>query len=142
MCDGKDISSDVVCLQFWSVTSVLLWCNFLNVIMPFKFFGILVIIIYKMLIGDFFKFLIVYMIMIGGFSQAMFCLFQMTDFPDETAYIGKYPGNAVLKLIGVSATFVQSHFSANFNTNKIAEMRENYCLLSRACLFTDGDHTP
>eukprot|EP00281_Chroomonas_sp_CCMP1168_P024482 CAMPEP_0206229178 /NCGR_PEP_ID=MMETSP0047_2-20121206/9557_1 /ASSEMBLY_ACC=CAM_ASM_000192 /TAXON_ID=195065 /ORGANISM="Chroomonas mesostigmatica_cf, Strain CCMP1168" /LENGTH=562 /DNA_ID=CAMNT_0053652457 /DNA_START=123 /DNA_END=1810 /DNA_ORIENTATION=+ len=89
-------------LQLWAVTSVLLWCNFLNVIMPFKFFGILVIIIYKMLIGDFFKFLILYFVLIGGFSQAMFCLFQVADFPLETEQIGLYPGNAFLKLIWVS----------------------------------------
>lgn len=122
-------------LQTWAVTSILLWCNFLNVrsvppdifsnifeiitltgsyffswqvIMPFEFFGILVIIMYKMLIGDFFKFFAVYTIMILAFSQAMFCLFQMPDFPSESLRIDQDPFQAFLKLVWVSLGDVDS----------------------------------
>jgi hypothetical protein len=76
--------------------------------MPFEFFGILVIIMYKMLIGDFFKFFAVYTIMILAFSQAMFCLFQMPDFPSESLRIDQDPFQAFLKLVWVSLGDVDS----------------------------------
>jgi len=99
---GRGIEWHRVELTVWSMVSVLLWSNLLNIIMPVKFFGILVIIIYKMLIGDFFKFVVIYFIMIGGFSQAVFCLFQMPDFPEKMQMMDVYPGNAILRLIMMS----------------------------------------
>ena len=70
--------------------------------MPFEFFGILVIIIYKMLIGDFFKFFAIYLVMIAAFSQAIFCLFQLPDFSADVKGMDKDPGQAFLKLVWVS----------------------------------------
>lgn len=95
-------------LQTLAVTSILLWCNFLNVIMPFKFFGVLVIIIYKMLIGDFFKFLVVFIIMVGAFSQALFALLQLSDFPDEIDNLDGDPAQTLLRLVWVSLGDVDS----------------------------------
>mmetsp|Transcript_26975 Transcript_26975/g.54801 ORF Transcript_26975/g.54801 Transcript_26975/m.54801 type:complete len:483 (-) Transcript_26975:72-1520(-) len=99
---------DRVELQMLAVTSILLWCNFLNVMMPFKFFGVLVIIIYKMLIGDFFKFLVVFIIMVGAFSQALFALLQLSDFPDEIDHLDGDPAQTLLRLVWVSLGDVDS----------------------------------
>ena len=76
--------------------------------MPFQFFGILVIVMYKMLIGDFFKFFAVYTIMILAFSQAMFCLFQMPDFPSESLSLDQDLLQSFLKLVWVSLGDIDS----------------------------------
>ena len=99
---GGDLFWQRMELAVWGMCAIIIWCNLLNIIMPFKFFGVLVIIIYKMLIGDFFKFAVIYIIMIFGFSQAMFCLFQMSSFPDEMQTMNVFPGNTAMRLVSMS----------------------------------------
>jgi hypothetical protein len=99
---GGDLFWQRTELAVWGMCAIIIWCNLLNIIMPFKFFGVLVIIIYKMLIGDFFKFAVIYMIMIFGFSQAMFCLFQMSSFPDDMQAMDVFPGNTAMRLVSMS----------------------------------------
>ena len=70
-------------LDCLAITSVLMWSNLLNLIMPFKFFGIMAITTYKMLVGDVIRFLMVFVITTMAFAFSMTCLFQKSDDPDE-----------------------------------------------------------
>jgi hypothetical protein len=59
-----------------AVASIFLFCNLLNVLLPFKFIGVLLITIYKMLVGDITRFCLVFFILLLAFSIAMHLLLQ------------------------------------------------------------------
>jgi hypothetical protein len=53
---------------------VILFSNLLNIIIPFKFIGEMVVSMYRMLTGDILRFLFVYVILLYGFAIAMYVL--------------------------------------------------------------------
>lgn len=102
-------------LQAISVSAVLHWSMLLLHMSSFQSIGVLVIIIFKMLIGDIFKFLVVYVILVLAFSQvrclradqpgcalpgctnmrvfqALFALTQMSDLPRSMETLDVHPG--------------------------------------------------
>jgi len=68
-----NIPNDAILLAF---ASLLGWAYMFFFIMPFRFTGPFVIMIYKMLFNDVLRFCIIYMIFLAGFSQAFFILFH------------------------------------------------------------------
>jgi hypothetical protein len=83
------------------ILSILMWSNLLNLIMPFKFFGIMAITTYKMLVGDVLRFLLVFVVTTMAFSLAMTVLYQRSLDPDNVEGMD-IPGNSVLNLIWAS----------------------------------------
>jgi hypothetical protein len=63
---------------------VVLFSNFLTIISAFKFIGVLILTIYRMLTGDILRFLIVYIILLYGFAIAMYVLVHDST-PDHVA---------------------------------------------------------
>ena len=57
-----------------AVASLIGWIYMLFFIMPFRFTGPFVIMLYKMLFNDVLRFCIIYTIFLAGFSQAFFIL--------------------------------------------------------------------
>jgi hypothetical protein len=66
-------------LQFLSAACILLYCNFLYVLMPFKPIGSLVITMNTILLHDVLRFLSAYIIILLGFSWGLFLLFQRSE---------------------------------------------------------------
>jgi hypothetical protein len=62
-----------------SVASVLLFSNILNILMPFKYIGVLVIIIFRMVVGDVFRFFVVYLATLAGFAFGMLPLIRLSE---------------------------------------------------------------
>lgn len=58
-------------MDLHSVTMMLIWCNFLHQLLPFKFVGPLLITVWRMLIGDVTRWLIVFIFILVGFSQSI-----------------------------------------------------------------------
>ena len=67
------MQNDAVILAF---ASLLGWGYMFFFIMPFRFTGPFVIMIYKMLFNDVLRFLMIYTIFLAGFSQSFFILFN------------------------------------------------------------------
>jgi hypothetical protein len=61
-----------------AVASILLFSNILNILMPFKYIGVLVIIIFRMLVGDIFRFFVVYLATLAGFAFGMLLLTSLS----------------------------------------------------------------
>ncbi|CAF3990054.1 unnamed protein product, partial [Rotaria sp. Silwood1] len=61
-------------------TSLIGWGYMFFFIMPFRFTGPFVIMIYKMLFNDVLRFCIIYIIFLAGFSQSFFILFNENGF--------------------------------------------------------------
>ncbi|CAF4142511.1 unnamed protein product [Rotaria sp. Silwood2] len=98
-------------------TSLIGWGYMFFFIMPFRFTGPFVIMIYKMLFNDVLRFCIIYTIFLAGFSQSFFVLFNENGFQgyvssikqcflgllgdfDLDYYIGgQYPMTSVLFLV-------------------------------------------
>jgi hypothetical protein len=59
-----------------AVASIFLFCNLLNVVLPFKFIGVLLITLYKMLVGDMARFCLVFFVLMLAFTIAMHLLLQ------------------------------------------------------------------
>ena len=59
-----------------AVASIFLFCNLLNVVLPFKAIGVLLITIYKMLVGDIARFCLVFFVLMFAFTIAMHLLLQ------------------------------------------------------------------
>jgi hypothetical protein len=59
-----------------AVASIFLFCNLLNVVLPFKSIGVLLITIYKMLVGDIARFCLVFFVLMFAFTIAMHLLLQ------------------------------------------------------------------
>mmetsp|Transcript_7661 Transcript_7661/g.18644 ORF Transcript_7661/g.18644 Transcript_7661/m.18644 type:complete len:84 (+) Transcript_7661:1-252(+) len=59
-------------MQLLGISSVLHWAMLFLHLATFKTIGVLVIIVFKMLIGDIFKFVIVYLTLVMAFSVAFF----------------------------------------------------------------------
>ncbi|CAF1052768.1 unnamed protein product [Rotaria sordida] len=62
-------------------TSLIGWGYMFFFIMPFRFTGPFVIMIYKMLFNDVLRFCIIYIIFLAGFSQSFFILFNENGLP-------------------------------------------------------------
>ena len=82
-------------LRLLAVGSILLFSNALNVLVPFRYVGEMVITVYRMIVGDVFRFLVVYGLICCGFSFAMALMCQHVDFdglgldghqPDDPSY--------------------------------------------------------
>uniref|UniRef100_A0A6T8NHJ3 Ion transport domain-containing protein n=1 Tax=Hemiselmis andersenii TaxID=464988 RepID=A0A6T8NHJ3_HEMAN len=60
-------------------TSIVMFCNVLPIVTAFKYVGVLVLTTYRMLISDVARFIVVYIVMLLGFSTAMYVLFDTSD---------------------------------------------------------------
>jgi len=101
----RQYGAELDCL---AITSVLMWSNLLSLIMPFKFFGIMAITTYKMLVGDVIRFLMVFVITTMAFAFSMTCLFQKSQDPDEIADMD-IPGTSVIGLIYIAVGEVNTY---------------------------------
>lgn len=63
--------------------SLLGWTYMFCFIMPFRFTGPFLIMIYKMLFTDVLRFCVIYMIFLAGFSQSFFVLFDENGMPNR-----------------------------------------------------------
>ena len=70
---------DGVELACLSVASVVGCLNLINILTPFRFFGVLVIMMYKIVREDVFRFLGIYSITLAGFAWGLFLLFQRQE---------------------------------------------------------------
>jgi hypothetical protein len=66
-------------LNLLATASIVLCFNFINVMLPFRFFGPLVIMIYKILREDVCHLLSIYCFIVIGFGFGLFLLFQVSD---------------------------------------------------------------
>ncbi len=63
-------------LNLLAISIIVLCLNLINVLLPFRFFGELVIMMYKILREDVGRFLSIYLIILTGFSWGLFLFFQ------------------------------------------------------------------
>jgi len=63
-------------------TSVIMFCNVLPIVTAFKYIGVLVLTTYRMLISDIARFILVYIVMLTGFSTAMYVLFDTSNYAE------------------------------------------------------------
>mmetsp|Transcript_33915 Transcript_33915/g.85739 ORF Transcript_33915/g.85739 Transcript_33915/m.85739 type:complete len:215 (-) Transcript_33915:1829-2473(-) len=56
-----------------------MFCNVLPIVTAFKYIGVLVLTTYRMLISDIARFILVYIVMLLGFSTAMYVLFDTSE---------------------------------------------------------------
>jgi len=89
-------------LDAWAFASIVMWCSLLVLIVPFQFFGFLIITTYRMLVGDIMQFAAAYVITTLGFSFAIYALYQLSPFPDETNSLNEYPTLSVMNYFWVS----------------------------------------
>ncbi len=83
-----------------AVASVLLFANLLIILMPFRFIGELVITIYRMFVGDIFRFLLVFGVLQLGFSLSILLLTRSAA--DPSRYYGDSLGITFLHLLWLS----------------------------------------
>ncbi len=67
---------------------VVMFSNLLNIITAFEFIGVLILTVYRMLTTDIFRFLIVYVILLYGFSIAMHVLVFDADLDNSEDFKG------------------------------------------------------
>jgi transient receptor potential cation channel subfamily V protein 5 len=60
-----------VCLVFVSLS---VWLYFFALLLAFKTFGVYIIMVWKMLVGDVLRFFVIYLLIALGFTTAFFCL--------------------------------------------------------------------
>jgi hypothetical protein len=75
-CGARAMCQDSAELMCLAVASIVLCFNLINVLMPFRLIGELVVTMYKILRGDVAHFLCVYAILLVGFSWGIYLLFQ------------------------------------------------------------------
>ena len=90
-----------ICLL--AAASITLFCNALSVLVPFRYVGEMVITVYRMIVGDIFRFLTVYFLLWCGFSFAMALLCQRTDM-SGLGMDGNEPDNPGEALLHLSFT--------------------------------------
>ena len=83
-----------------ALSSLLLFCNMIRMLLPFRTLGPLVITIWRMSVGDTTRFLLVYVLALLGFSLAICVLSLANTSPDEKA--AEDPLKAILSLLFVS----------------------------------------
>jgi hypothetical protein len=76
---SRGVCSDTSELQLLSAACIILYCNFLYVLMPFKAIGSLVITMNTILLHDVLRFLSAYLIILLGFSWGLFLMFQRSE---------------------------------------------------------------
>lgn len=96
--------------------------------MPFKFFGIMAITTYKMLVGDVLRFLLVFVVTTMAFSLAMTVLYQRSVDPENVEGMD-IPGNSVLNLIW--ASLGQVRHESNFP--RLGMKSVHVCIAHRSC---------
>jgi hypothetical protein len=84
-----------------AVASIFLFCNLLNVMLPFKSIGVLLITIYKMLVGDIARFCLVFFVLMFAFSIAMHLLLQRPP-EEDSASSGLYFSDLIKKLLWIA----------------------------------------
>jgi len=89
-------------MQLLGISSVLHWAMLFLHLATFKTIGVLVIIVFKMLIGDIFKFVIVYLTLVMAFSVAFFALVQMADVPSAMQGMDSSIRGSIIQMILVS----------------------------------------
>jgi hypothetical protein len=107
--------SDADELNLLALASIVLCFNFINVMLPFRFFGPLAIMMYKILREDVCHLLSIYSFMLVGFGVGLFLLFQRSGrllgcnlpgsdgcSPDESPYVFKGVFSSILWLVWVS----------------------------------------
>ncbi len=72
---------------------IVMFSNLLLLISAFKAFGVLILTVYRMLTGDVFQFIVVYMILLYGFATALHVVS-----PEDTGGLDLSP-NFVSKLV-------------------------------------------
>jgi len=97
-------------LDCLALTSVVMWSNLLNLIMPFKFFGIMAITTYKMLVGDVIRFLMVFVMTTMAFGLAMMVLFQKSDSPGDIDDMD-VPGRSIIGMVWIAVGEVNMYDS-------------------------------
>jgi hypothetical protein len=76
---SKVLCSDTSELQWLAVACLLLYCNLLNVLFPFKSIGVQVFAIYHILLQDFSRFLSAYLTFLFAFTWGLFLLMQRSE---------------------------------------------------------------
>ena len=66
--EGKDSFSELLCL---SLVTLFMYCNLLHLLLPFQSIGPVLITIWRMLMGDVTKWIVIYFFLLMGFSQAI-----------------------------------------------------------------------
>jgi len=94
-------------LSLLAVSCILVFCGLLQRLMPFEFFGRLVIMIWRIFLHDVLLALFIYLILLCAFALALFVMWQRSDFPSEMmsrggAPLDADPSHTFLELIWVS----------------------------------------
>mmetsp|Transcript_34365 Transcript_34365/g.83640 ORF Transcript_34365/g.83640 Transcript_34365/m.83640 type:complete len:1321 (-) Transcript_34365:622-4584(-) len=94
-------------LSLLAVSCIFVFCGLLQRLMPFEFFGRLVIMIWRIFLHDVLLALFIYVILLSAFSLSMFVMWQRSDFPAEMlsrggAPLDADPSHTFLELIWVS----------------------------------------
>jgi hypothetical protein len=87
-------------LEAEAVASVLLFDGLLIVLMPFRFIGELVITVYRMFVGDVFRFLVVFIVLQVGFALSLLLLTRSAV--DPSLYHSNNLADAFLHLLWLS----------------------------------------
>eukprot|EP00282_Hemiselmis_andersenii_P015972 CAMPEP_0114112884 /NCGR_PEP_ID=MMETSP0043_2-20121206/2620_1 /TAXON_ID=464988 /ORGANISM="Hemiselmis andersenii, Strain CCMP644" /LENGTH=1168 /DNA_ID=CAMNT_0001205003 /DNA_START=196 /DNA_END=3702 /DNA_ORIENTATION=- len=118
-------------LDAWAFASIVMWCSLLVLIVPFHFFGFLIITTYRMLVGDIMQFAAAYVITTLGFSFAIYALYQLSPFPDETNGLNEYPTLSVMNYFWVSlADSVDIDLAASRSPGLLLALHLIYILLT------------
>ena len=65
-------------LNILAIACLIVWCNLLMLMLPFKGVGLLLISMYRMLVRDVFKWLWIYSVLLAGFSLAATVVMQLS----------------------------------------------------------------
>ena len=81
---GKDTERGFTELQALSLVTLIQYCNLLHLMLPFEFLGRVLIIIWRMLLGNVAKWVWIYALLLLGFSQAVLIAVQDAVILDPT----------------------------------------------------------
>ena len=107
-CDG---AAERVAL---ALGSACLFGNLLNVLMPFKFVGCLVITLLNIIVGDVCRFFCVFCSLQLGFACALYILFRGAGGGGDVLFFGGDLGSVVLRLVWVSLGDNMGEFMAEY----------------------------
>ncbi|EKX48290.1 hypothetical protein GUITHDRAFT_105896 [Guillardia theta CCMP2712] len=115
---SANIHRDEFRLMAWLM--LVLWCSLLHMLLPFRFIGPLLMTIWKMLIGDVFKWLFVYIFILLGFSQSVYILIQ-----DASLEHGSFLGSGFSELLTMNAPVSNFDYVVRYLYVTLGDVRQD-----------------
>lgn len=100
------VEQDYLELNMLAISCIFVFCYLLHTLVPFKTFGVLVIMIYRIFVKDVLYFLIIYAFLLCAFGIGIWMMYQKAQYPEELEYgrirMDEYVGASLLSSVWVS----------------------------------------